>query len=186
MPLLLLACLLGWAPAVASTSTPASRCEPAFNPGYTVQVVERALGPGGGAVLSKANGTSGFNYSMNAAYFPASSAPGAVDGLVVRVGNQARYGPTGLAVVRRIGGNSSMHFEFVDDTKLVVPCPTINNTHADHTPSAPCADDPRIAYRALDQKYWMTYGNDSGLDKSMSGRVQWVASSKTPWVSSSW
>ena len=47
---------------------PASRCEPVTNPGYSVAVVERAVGPGGGSVVSKANGTSTFNYNMNPGY----------------------------------------------------------------------------------------------------------------------
>jgi hypothetical protein len=170
-----------------------SRCEPASNAGYSVTVVERTVGLGGGSVISKANGSSGYAYNMNAAYFPAvdsaaaDASGGGVDGLIVRVGNRPNYGPTGLAAVRRVGDpNTSTRFEFVDSSRLIVPCPTINGSHSPHTASAPCADDPRIAYRPRDETYYMTYGNDSGLDKNMSGRVQWIATSKAPWIASSW
>ena len=47
------------------------------------------------------------------------------------------------------------------------------------TAAAPCADDPRIVYRPLDETYYMTYGNDSGLTQNMSSRVQWIGTSKT-------
>lgn len=36
-----------------------SRCEPKTNPGYSIAVTERSLGPGGGSVISYANGTGG-------------------------------------------------------------------------------------------------------------------------------
>ena len=124
-----------------------------------------------------------------AGYFPGPPGGGA-DGLVVRVGNTPRYGPTGLAVVRRTSnGTAPAAFEHVDWSKMVVRCPVINHTHppgaGGRTAAAPCADDPRIVYRAADETYYMTFGNDSGLDHTLSGRVEVIATSKTPWVADS-
>lgn len=68
---------------------------------------------------------------MNAAFWPAGQQ--GVDGLVVRVGNTASYGPTGLAAVRRVGNaSSSFEFEHVDESKMIVPCPVINSSSGNH------------------------------------------------------
>ena len=45
-------------------------CEPKTNPGYSIAVVDRSLGPGGGAVISHANGTSSYLYNMNVRISP--------------------------------------------------------------------------------------------------------------------
>ena len=132
--------------------------------------------------ISKENGTSSFTYNFNSAYFPAPVSGGA-DGLAIRVMDTQPGGlGAGIAVVRRIGGNESMTFEHVSGgpSQLVLGC------SKPPTPSAPCADDPRMAYSPGTNTYWLTYDNTSGLDKSMSGRVTWIASSQTPWVPASW
>ena len=63
---------------------------------------------------------------------------------------------------------SNYTFEVADNTKVIVGCPKVNGSAP--TAAAPCADDPRIVYRALDSTYYMTFGNDSGLDKTLSGQ----------------
>ena len=74
---------------VISAARDIPQCNPTTNPGYSVDVVERSLGPGGGAVISKANGTSSFDYSFTTAWFPGRTEQER-DGLVVRVGNNTR------------------------------------------------------------------------------------------------
>ena len=88
---------------------------------------------------------------------------------------------SGIAVVRRTGvaaGDAAMTFEHVTGgaDQMVLGCAK------PPTPGSPCADDPRMAYRAKTDTYYMTYDNTSGLDKTMSGRVTWIGSSQTPWV----
>ena len=88
--------------------------------------IDRSLGPGGGSIISKANGTSSYNYNMNAAYFPRSST--GTDGLIVRVGNAPHYGPTGLAAVRRLNttaNSSGIQFEHLDDGRMIIKCASI-------------------------------------------------------------
>ena len=124
-----------------------------------IAVTERALGPGGGAVISYENGTSDFRYNFNTAYFPAPP-DGGPDGLVIRVQHTPQVGShSGLAVVRRVGGPSSMRFEHVSESKLLIRCPGINGSSAPPTHDEPCADDPRIVYRRADRLYYMTYDN---------------------------
>jgi predicted GH43/DUF377 family glycosyl hydrolase len=150
--------------------------------GYSVEVTERNVAPvGGGAVISRANASSDFTYNFNAAYFPAPSSGGA-DGLAIRVLNAINKTDSGIAVVRRLGGPQSMTFEHVHGGKdqMILTC--------SHPPTAdsPCADDPRMVYRPKTGTYYMTYDNTSGLDKNLSGRVTWIASSQQPWVPSNW
>jgi len=148
--------------------------------GYSLAVTNRSLGPGGGAVISFENGTSSFKYNFNAGYFPPNAA-GGPDGLIIRVQNTPMGGPhSGLAVVRRIGGLTSMAFEHVDDSKMLIRCPGINGSAVPPTSTAPCADDPRIVYRAKDDTYYMVY------DNNQFGRSTCVATSKTPWLPQSW
>ena len=83
----------------------ASRCEPASNPGYSVAVTERAVGPGGGSVVSKANKTSTFNYNCNPGYFPA-----------------RRHELTSLPLFPQNGANIGFEMYFVPST-FTVPGP---------------------------------------------------------------
>ena len=160
-----------------------SQCEPASNPGYSLDVVERSIGPGGGAVISKANGTSSFDYSFTAAHFPGRTEQ-EQDGLVVRVGsNSQRPWFTGIALVRRLA--RSQAFEHVDSSKMLIDCENINSSSGHPTALRPCADDPRIVYRAADKTYYMTYQNCSGLEYG-STRITWIGTSKTPWDRNSW
>ena len=73
-----------WAPGGAVNPPQPS---PAPTHGFAVSVIDRNLGPpGGGAVVSKANGTSSFEYNFNAAYFPVSpQGQDGRDGLAIRV-----------------------------------------------------------------------------------------------------
>ena len=160
-----------------------SQCEPAANPGYSLDVAERSLGPGGGAVISMANGTSSFDYSFTTAYFPGRTEE-EQDGLVVRVGsNTRRPWFTGFAVVRRLAGSQA--FEHVDSSKMLIDCENINGSSGHPTALRPCADDPRIVYRAADKTYYMTYQNSSGLEYG-STRITWIGTSQTPWDRNSW
>jgi len=173
--------------AVSTTASAAlssfPRCEPTSNPGYSLDVVERSLGPGGGAVISKANGTSSFDFSFTTAWFPGRSEQ-EQDGLVVRVGNNTRQ-PwfTGFAVVRRLPGSQA--FDHVDSSKMLIDCENMNFSKGHPTALRPCADDPRILYRAADKTYYMTYQNSSGLEYG-STRITWIGTSKTPWEPMSW
>ena len=153
---------------------------------YSVEVVQRSLGVGGGGILSFENGTSGFRYTFAPAYFPAPPDGSGPDGLVLRVQNTPEAGAhSGIAVVRRVGHDpSAMTFEYADDSKLLIRCVGINGSSAPPTADEPCADDPRIVYREADRRYYLTYDNNSNLE--LSPRVTWIASSRTPWDVSSW
>ena len=66
--------------AIASASGECSSAYPRQND-YSVSVTERAAAPGGAALISRANGSSDFNFAFTTAWFP--DAEG--DGLIVRV-----------------------------------------------------------------------------------------------------
>ena len=51
--------------------------------GYDVRIVDRTLGPGGGSIISKANGTSSYLATFNPAWISLPDDPGG--GLFVRV-----------------------------------------------------------------------------------------------------
>ena len=160
---------------------------------YTIDVVDRAPGPGGGSVISYSNGTSDFLFNYNAAYF-ASNKAGDADGLIVRVqarpkwfenGTEIHFPRSGLAAVRRIGGKGSVKFEHVSMDNVFVSCPKLDcadslSKDCAPTKERPCADDPRIMYRAKTDTYYLVYDND------LNGRVSMMATSKTPWNVSSW
>eukprot|EP01043_Picozoa_sp_COSAG02_P055134 COSAG02_NODE_6350_length_3630_cov_2.884452_3_plen_300_part_00 len=162
--------------------------------GYTVSVVDRALGPGGGSVISFANRTSDFLFNYNSAYF-ASNKAGDPDGLIVRVqatpkwyvnGSEIHFPRSGLAAVRRVGGAESIAFEHVSMDKVFVGCPKLtcseplSSKDCEPSEALPCADDPRIIYRAKTDTYYLVYDND------LKGRVSKMATSKSPWNVSSW
>ena len=161
--------------------------------GYTIDVVERALGPRGGSVISFSNGTSDFLFNYNSAYF-ASNQAGDADGLIVRVqatpkwfenGTEIHFPRSGLAAVRRIGGKGSVKFEHVSMDKVFVSCPRLDcadplSKECSPTKAQPCADDPRIMYRAKTDLYYLVYDND------LKGRVSMMATTRTPWNMSSW
>jgi hypothetical protein len=153
---------------------------------YAVAVTQRALGPGGGSVISHANGSSAFLYNFNAAYWTG-VAPGAPDGLVLRVQNvtltnQSVNKHSGIAAVRRLPGGA---FERVDASRLIVRCPgmSVNGTPPAPTADAPCGDDPRVAWSAVLGKYIMTWQNVSDL---VAHRVTHLATTATPWDVASW
>jgi predicted GH43/DUF377 family glycosyl hydrolase len=92
---------------------------------------------------------------------------------------------SGLAAVRRIGGAGSVKFEHVSMDNVFVSCPKLNcsdplSPSCDPTIARPCADDPRIVYRAKTNTYYLVYDND------LKGRVSKMATSQTPWNVSSW
>ena len=119
--------------------------------GFAVSVVERNVGPpGGGSVISRANGTSAYKYNFNSAYFPA-PVQGGADGLAIRVqGKQPGGGGSGIVVVRRRGGGANhsdaMGFEYVSGgpEQLVLSC------SSPPTASSPCKQcAPRSEYDPL-------------------------------------
>jgi predicted GH43/DUF377 family glycosyl hydrolase len=164
---------------------------------YAVSVVEHSVVPGGGSLISKANGSSDFQYNFNTAAFPS------------RPGRQHSAGGSGVAAVRqglvvRLQ-DEGLHPEWVNAGALAVVGANFSATrgggaHAEHVGSSAVlwpgvlppvngtnqwgAIDPRIAFRAATGEYYLTWDN---CTRNCSPHRQTMLSTSTdPFNHSSW
>ena len=167
--------------------------------GYSVAVIDRALGPDNGSIISSINGTSAFRSNFNAAWLPLAGNAGG--GLFIRVTDtnvksilssasehaNPNVGPLGkgctptssnssqshsrIAFVPAVDKGVGLRFAYVDETRLVVGV----------APSL----DPRATFRALTNTSYLTYQCNVAHGSQLL-RKTFVASTATPENPSSW
>ena len=163
-------------------------------PAYDVAIVDRALGPGGGSVISQANGSSTFLYNFNAAWLPLPGHPGG--GLFLRVTDTNLREP--VAVSAAAGGtlgsrcapttpNSTQSHSMIAFVRATSP----DGLRYEHVtpdtlivPVAPSLD-PRATYRPLTDTYYLTYQCNFAAGAQLL-RKTFIASTRTPLDVSSW
>lgn len=137
---------------------------------YSVSVVARNPIPSGASLISRANGSSAFNYSFTTGFFPPPPGSPHADGLIVRVVecNDNHHSCAGvahpewtnagaLAVIGASLGGSVPTAEFVSLANISwagAPPPP-------HGGAAGLwgAADPRVAFRAATREYFLTWDN---------------------------
>ena len=159
--------------------------------GYSVAVIDRALGPDNGSIISAVNGTSAFRSNFNAAWLPLAGNAGG--GLFIRVTDtNAKSIPSSIsllgkgctptsrnstqshsriAFVPAVDEGVGLRFAYVDETRLVVGV----------APSL----DPRATFRALTNRSYLTYQCNVAHGGKLL-RKTFVASTLTPENPSSW
>jgi hypothetical protein len=165
---------------------------------YSVSVVDRALGPGGGSIISRVNATSDYVWNFNAAWTPTPTNPGGA--LFVRVtdtnlqriaariaAGAARDNGLGSGCAPTAPGSTQSHsliafvhattpdglrYEFLNESHIIVPV----------APSL----DPRATYRPLTGEYFLTYQCNFMAPDGSLHRKTFLASSTTPADASSW
>ena len=168
---------------------PVVPCDCNVTAGYSATIVARSIGPGGGSVVSKANGSSTLEFNFNPTWFPGNGA-GVQEGLVVRVQDNNKYpwwgAAGGVAIVPLNVSADGMAMELgrqLTDADICwpgvaapTPLPTsICNATGQKAPSqceacamhnpdrSNCwgAIDPRIAYRPATKTYHLGWDNCS-------------------------
>ena len=150
---------------------------------YSVQVLQRSVGDGGGALISQANGNgkSIFHAAFNTAWFPGNGAD-VSEGLVVRVGAwKAHPEWTSSGALAVVSCNFSTSVPMTGKvTADTVVWPGIRAPAPDERWGAL---DPRIGYWPETQTYYLAF--DNGTD-SCGYRQTQLSTSKDPFNSSSW
>lgn len=165
-----------------------------FDKRYSVKVINRALGPDGGSIISSINRTSQFRSNFNAAWLPLPNNQGG--GLFVRV-TDSNVDTTKLTVAHRnslgkgctqtspasnqshsriafvpaVDNGKGLKFAYVDISRLVVPV----------APSL----DPRAIFRPLTNKSYLTYQCNVAHGDTLL-RKTFVASTSNPNDLASW
>jgi hypothetical protein len=181
------------ATAVTAASPAPSNCSGGSRQAmYSVLVSQRSAMPNNAALISHVNGSSHFNFSFTTAWFPAP--PGGSEGLVVRnvecnpnhhscagVQHPEWTNAGALAVVTAdLGGAGPPSAGFV----------SLDNVTWVGAPQAPSnasqwgAVDPRVAYRAADGTYYLTWDNCTA--NCYPHRTTMLSTTPDPYNASAW
>jgi hypothetical protein len=141
---------------------------------YSVEVTERALGPGGGPLISFANGSSAFRQNLNPAWIPLGREhPGGA--LFVRVSHNESAGSQ-LAFVRATDA-AGLAYEYVDQAKVLPTPSTAMDPRALCRPSGECFVTYQLAVPDPARPPHRPWGTL---------RKTFIASTRTPLNATSW
>jgi predicted GH43/DUF377 family glycosyl hydrolase len=184
-----------WVMAATSLVLPAMVLAAQSRTTYTVSVVDRNAMPSGSSLISRANGTSAFNYSFASAYFPSPPGSPLPDGLVVRVVecNPDHHSCAGVDHPEwtNAGGLAVIGAELsaTTPTAQFVSAANVSWMGTSGPPHGGTAGlwgfaDPRIALRASTGEYFLTF--DNCTQNCYPHRTGMFATSYDPFNASAW
>jgi predicted GH43/DUF377 family glycosyl hydrolase len=149
---------------------------------YRVGVVERSAVMGGGSLISKANGSSVFEYNFNTAAFPA-GAGRTIGGLVVRVQDEKLHPEWANAGALAFVASSVSPRGWISAATVTAADVAFPGVAPPAAGEVWGVIDPRIAYRPTTKKFYLTWDN---CTKNCVSRQTMLSTSSDPFNHSSW